>query len=208
MPKQFFVFILALILFFSLAVTAHCSGLIYSNPIFRGRIIDAETKQPIEGAVAVALYDKQMLIGGPGGPHTHVFHFRECLTDKKGDFYFPSYSSLHFISKGDGVRFIFYKPGYMADYGPAKISPTLMEKYFSVSEVGKVLEIEGGTFEQGSYVKWKGPMGIVELQQPKTREEKWKAPLVFTSSLGSKELPLLYKSIDEAEKNLKLEGIR
>lgn len=36
-------------------------------PELRGRIIDAETKEPIEGAVAVVYYYADMLIGGPGG---------------------------------------------------------------------------------------------------------------------------------------------
>ena len=36
---------------------------LYSKPEFRGRVIDAETKQPIEGAVVVVLYEKWQFAG-------------------------------------------------------------------------------------------------------------------------------------------------
>ena len=42
---------------FSLLTSAY-SWPIYSKPEFRGRVIDAETKQPIEGAVVVVLYEE------------------------------------------------------------------------------------------------------------------------------------------------------
>ena len=204
MNKYFSALIIACLLIISLAQTSQAEWPLYSKPEFRGRIIDSETKEPIEGAVAVALYDKEMLIGGPGGPNSYVYHAKECLTDIKGEFHFPSYFSLHLISKGDGVRFIFYKPGYMADYGPTKIKPILMEKYFSSGKVGEEMEIEGGTFEQGSYVKWKGPMGIVELK--KVSPEKAMAPGGIPSDYGARELPLLYKAINLDRRSRGLEG--
>ncbi len=205
MPRYFSAIIATFVILLSLVQTSQAGWPIFSRPEFRGRIIDAETRQPIEGAVAVVYYSADMLIGGPGGPNSYVFHAKECLTDKKGEFCFPSYSSFHIISQGIGVRFIFYKPGYMANYGPAYVNPFIMEDYFSADEAGKVGEIH---VKQGTPASYKGPLGIVELKKAKTREEKWKAPLVSTSSLESKDLPLLYKAIDEAEKNLKAEGIQ
>jgi hypothetical protein len=202
------IIIITISVIFLLNCASVFAGPLYSKPEFRGRIINAETKEPIEGAVAVVLYDKWPIISGPGGPNSYIFHAKETLTDSKGDFYIPSFSSLTLSSLDAGIRFIFYKPGYMADYGPTNIKPILMESYFSAGKVGEELEIEGGTFEQGSYVKWKGQLGILELKKAKTREEKWKAPMVFTSSLRANDLPLLYKAIDAAEKDLKKEGIR
>ena len=66
---------------------------LYSKPEFRGRVIDAETKQPIEGAVVVVLY-KKWEFGGPGGGNTLPFDAKETLTDKNGEFYFPSYRTV------------------------------------------------------------------------------------------------------------------
>ncbi len=199
MPRYLSAIIAALILIISLAQTSQADWPLYSTPEFRGRIIDVETKEPIEGAVAVALYDKEMLIGGPGGPNSYVYHAKESLTDKKGEFYFPSYFSLHIISKGDGVRFIFYKPSYMADYGPIKIKPILMEKYFSAGKVGEELEIEEGSFKDSSYVKWKGPVGIVELK-------KGERDPSMPSNYRSTELPLLFKALNEDRRNRGYKG--
>jgi hypothetical protein len=180
----------------------YAGGPLYSKPEFKGRIIDAETKQPIEGAVAVVLYDKRPLIGGLGslgGVSSYVFHAKETLTDSKGEFRLPAYSSVLLFTEDTGVRFIFYKPGYMAGYGPTKISPTLIELYFSAGKVGEELEIEGGTFEQGSYTKWKGPLGIVEL---KKGERDPSTP----SQYRSEELPLLFKALNEDRRNRGYKG--
>jgi hypothetical protein len=198
-----------LVTLFLLNVASVYADVLYSKPEFRGKVIDAETKQPIEGAVVVVLYYKMHLIGAPGGPSVLIMAAKETLTNNNGEFFLPSYSTLMLISKEIPIRFIFYKPEYISIKGAGLENAGIsFEKYFSTGKVGEILEIEEGTFEQGSYVKWKGPMGIVELKKAKTREEKWKAPMVFTSSLGSNDLPLLYKAINEAEKNLKMEGIR
>ena len=187
MNKYFSALIIACLLIISLAQTCQAEWPLYSKPEYRGRIIDAETKQPIEGAVAVVLYYKENLIGGPGGPNSDVFKAREVLTDAKGDFYFPSHSSLHIITKGDMVRFIFYKPGYMASNGPMNIDSFLWEQYFSADEVGKVEEIY---VKRGRPASYKGPMGIVELKKGESYPST-------PSDYRSTQLPLLFKAINE-----------
>jgi hypothetical protein len=196
MTKSLFIIIVAAILVILLSHPSQAGWPLYSVPEFRGRVIDAETKEPIEGAVAVVLYDKQMLIGGPGGPNSYVYHARECLTDNKGEFYIPSYFSVHVISKGDGVRFIFYKPGYMANYGPLHVAPPLMEDYFSADEAGKEGELH---VKQGKPASYKGPMGIVEL---KRGEKDPSTPTDYRSD----KLPLLFKAMNEDRRNRGYKG--
>ena len=185
-----------------LAQTCQAEWPLYSKPEYSGRIIDAETKQPIEGAVAVVLYYKENLIGGPGGPNSYVFKAREILTDAKGEFYFPSHSSLHIITKGDIVRFIFYKPGYMASPGPMNIDSFLWEQYFSADEVGKVAEIH---VKRGRPASYKGPMGIVELKKAKTYDERRIGVPSTPTGYTSKALPLLFKAINDDRKERGLE---
>ena len=64
---------LMMIVCFSFAPSAY-SWLYYSKPEFRGRVIDAETKQPVEDAVVVVLYEKWEF-GGPGGGNTFPIAF-------------------------------------------------------------------------------------------------------------------------------------
>ncbi|OPY89113.1 MAG: hypothetical protein A4E71_00075 [Smithella sp. PtaU1.Bin162] len=200
--KKYIILIVTVAMLFS-SVLAH-SGLIYSKPEFRGRVIDAETKQPIEGAVVVILYDKWPLIGGPGGPNSYIYKAKETLTDSKGEFHFPPVKSFSLANSDAGVRFIFYKPGYMASYGPTHIKPILIESYFSSGKVGEASEIEAGKSEDRSYIKWKGILGIMELR--KVLPKKAMPPYGIPSGYGARQLPLLYEAINQDRKNRGLKG--
>ncbi len=181
--------------------------LIYSKPEFHGKVIDSETKEPIAGAVVVVLYYKRSTFSlNPGGPSSFVTKAKETLTDNQGEFFFPPYSELMWLNEDVGARFIFFKPGYQAGYGPPHISPLLTEKYFSAGEIAKEVEIEAGSFDNSSYVKWKGPMGIVELKKARTREEKLRTMPSPPANYTSKELPILIKFINSEINNLGLKG--
>ena len=86
---------------------------------FRGRVIDADTKEPIEGAVVVAAWYKAR--DTIAGESTSLKDVKECLTDKSGkwlirgskgrnDWPIP-YLSL-FIPYLREPEFIIFKPGY------------------------------------------------------------------------------------------------
>lgn len=197
MKKSIIIFLAVMIISVFFFVFSSHADFLYSKPEFRGRVIDSETKEPIEGAVVVVLYYKRPLIGSPAGVSSYVFHARETLTDSKGEFYFPSYSSVLLFTEDRGVRFIFYKPGYMAGYGTDNISFTLIESYFSAGKVGEEKEIEGGTFEQGSYIKWKGPLGIVELKRAETREDRRRTRPSIGGIDEKEELPLFFKIVED-----------
>jgi hypothetical protein len=201
MKKLIIISIVMATMGFSFTSSAYAGWPIYSKPEFRGRVMDAETKEPIEGAVVVVLYYKRPLIGGPGGPNSYIFNAKETLTDNKGVFYFPSYSSLILFTEDVGANFIFFKPGYMSSYGPTDVNVTLREKYFSTDVIGKVAEIEEGSFERGSYVNWKGPLGIMELKKAKTRDERIKTR-PSSRGLDASRLPLFFKIADEEYKHL------
>ena len=113
MPKYFRKIVVCIVITLSLCIPAHASWLIYHKPEFKGKVIDAETKEPIEGAVMVAMYGKHSLISGPGGGYSSVIKVKEVLTDKYGEFYFPSYTTIiQPNSIEDYVQFIIYKPEY------------------------------------------------------------------------------------------------
>ena len=204
----FHFFIITTIVWLSFTCTAY-AWLYYSKPEFRGRVIDAETKQPVEGAVVVVLYEKWEF-GGPGGGNTLPMDAKETLTDKNGEFYFPSYRTLIGpLSRENDVSFIIYKPGYMSVDGMGIINfPD--EKYFSIKKdmIGKegtIKYVETRYAYPETYI-WKGLMGIVELKRAKTREEKLLAIPSPPTDYTSKELPLFIKIINEAGNNLGLKG--
>ena len=62
----------------------------YHKPAFQGKVIDAETKEPIDGAVVVVIYKKYPIISGPGGGGESIMDIKETLTNAK-----ESLISLH-----------------------------------------------------------------------------------------------------------------
>lgn len=95
------------------APSCHASWLIYHQPEFKGRIVDIENDQPIEGALVISFYHTDS-INGPGGKLSKVIHAKEALTDKNGYFRISSYTTLiQPFSWSEGVTFIVFKPGYL-----------------------------------------------------------------------------------------------
>ena len=122
---------LMFIMFIPVFTSQAFAWLIYNKPEFRGKVIDAETKQPVEGAVVVVLYEKWEF-GGPGGGNTLPMDAKETMTDNMGEFYFPSYKTMIGpLSRASEVSFIIFKPGYMAVNRIDKINIP-EENYFSI----------------------------------------------------------------------------
>ncbi|MEK7846623.1 MAG: hypothetical protein AAB257_06635, partial [Nitrospinota bacterium] len=145
-------FLLALIIgcIFINGVTKSYAGgwLIYSKPEFKGKVIDAETKEPIEGAVVVAVYSKQAIRIEPESVGITI-DVKESLTDKDGDFRIPSYITIiDPFAWSKPVTFIIFKPGYGS-------FPNDYE--FQVFPVKNVNVLKS--------VKWKDPNHIESIEQ-------------------------------------------
>lgn len=116
---------------------------LYSGGPWRGRVIDADTKEPIEGAVVVAIWYREY-DGHPAGTKSFLHDVRETLTDKGGQFEIPTYKesyenmshcrekdtegagSMKLFITGPTIRepnFIIYKPPYgnFPDYDELRI---------------------------------------------------------------------------------------
>jgi len=202
MKKTYLIIGLSMFLITGFCTSCFAGWLICHKPAFRGRIIDAETKKPIEGAVVVAMYYKYPIISGPGGGSASIIHIKEALTDKKGEFHIPSYTTL----KGpnsieDDVDFIIYRPGYGSHPG-RKVYPFHYcgpELLFS-----KKLGTKGQIHRRTKTVSI--TYGIVELPPLKTRKERLK-PVPSTPTDKIKDTPLLYKAINEERKGFGLRPV-
>jgi len=178
--------------------SAH-AWLYYSKPAFCGKVIDAETKQPIEGTVVVVLYNKWEF-GGPGGGNTITMDAKETMTDKNGEFLFPSYQTIIGpLSRQDRADFIIFKPGYKSInfVEGKKISD---EKYFAIAKdmIGKEGEIKY-LDDWDTLRVFKGPLGIVELKRGE------RDPSIPTDYRSDK-LPLLFKALNIDRRNRGYEG--
>jgi hypothetical protein len=199
MKKSYLIIVLSMILTITFCTSCFAGWLIYHKPAFKGKIVDAETKKPIEGAVVVAMYKKYPIISGPGGGSASIMHIKEALTDKKGEFHISSYTTfIQPLFIEDDVDFIIYKPGYGSHPG-RKVYPFHYcgpELLFS-----KELGTKGQIHRRTKTVSI--TYGVVELPPLKTRKERLRAvPSTPTDKI--KDTPLLYKAINEEYKSFGL----
>lgn len=171
------------------ATTCEASWILYHKPEYKGRVIDIASKEPIEGAVVVAIYTKSTL-NPPAGSYTNVIHVKETLTDKDGRFHFPSYTTLiHPLAYSSQCDFLIYKPGY-GNLGKAPIedhfsgtAPALFERkaYWNKNLVFRFLV--DGTVE------------IPRLTSKEEMEKAWMNAGVWGAAIDEKEVPLLFKAV-------------
>jgi hypothetical protein len=110
---------------------ASSASIYYSDGPWSGRIIDADTKVPIEGAVVVAVWYK--VYSTPTGDSSYFFDAVEALTDKDGKFFLPKFKALNLlpiIRRIEGPNFIVYKPEYAVFPG---FGAQHFDKYFPTS---------------------------------------------------------------------------
>lgn len=141
------------------------TGCVYHKPAFQGTVLDDETKLPIEGAVVMAIYNKQTM-GLGAGANTKKINVKEALTDVNGKFRIPSYTTLlvPIVTRGGITTFIIFKPGY------ASLSGKDIEDYLS-KKTGEEEELS----LLYSSVKIRLSPGIVGLPPLTSPEERLKA---------------------------------
>ncbi len=80
---------------------------------FEGKVIDGKTKQPIEGAVVLAVYYRSTTT--IAGSNRYPFDAQETLTDKNGEFKIPSKTvQSEEVSGKPRAKITIFKPGYGA----------------------------------------------------------------------------------------------
>jgi hypothetical protein len=95
------------------ALTAGCMGhLAYYSASYRGKVVDADTKQPLLGAVVLAVWYREAALFGGHGPAVDYHDSLEVLTSEQGEFTIPKRNHFTWIGKIQEPEFIVYYPGY------------------------------------------------------------------------------------------------
>ncbi len=194
--KHFIFAVIFIIFLLSTQIAGAGSGwLIYHERSFKGRVIDADTKEPLEGAVVVAQYHSNVL--GPTGSHTTLIDVQEALTDSKGEFLIRSKTRLIYpLSVGDDTSFLVWKPGYERK--------NIWGGYFFAKEPGTI-ENRVAYTERGMELKAMR-IGIAELTKLRTKEERLRGMPSPVGDLDRKQRNLI-KAINEERRYLGLRGI-
>ncbi|TSK05052.1 MAG: hypothetical protein FPO08_16200 [Geobacter sp.] len=134
----------------------------YDGP-YEGKVIDKDTRQPIEGAVVHGTWVKS--IPGPGGASSSYYDSREVLTDKNGNFKIEGVGLLIF-SNMEEMEVNVFKAGYEQ-----------WQSYWSSPKRSKI---------SAQYVEWEGNKAIFKLRRM-TFEERKNRVVSSPSTVGSKQ---------------------
>ena len=164
--------------------------------IFHGKVIDYETREPIEGAVVVAYWDEGRAT--LAGQSTRLKDVKETLTDKNGEWSIsgpegrlndpnPIFSFLTGIHYTQEPQFIIFKPGYCS-----------WPEGFAIDACKDKIRQSGiGTWVEG---------GNIELPKLTDREDRIKAQSIsIPAGEGAlQKLGELIRLINEERRNLGL----
>jgi hypothetical protein len=106
--------VIVLVVYF-VAAWSGIVGLPGADGPYKGKIVDAETGEPIAGAAVLAVWRKQA--PGIGHPREGIFDAKEAVTDENGDFFIPGTSGLAVGWRIQEPIFAIFKPGYEALVG-------------------------------------------------------------------------------------------
>jgi len=196
MARIFFLTVVIMMLWNASALASSAS-LYYSDGPWMGKVIDAETKEPIEGAVVLAVWQK--VYASPTGRHHYFFDAIELLTDKNGAFIISKFNAVNFlpiIRHIEGPDFTIFKPRYT----PFGDSYDYFHKYFPNSPLKVNRNTLSELFKKGV---------SVELLRLKTREERLRS-LSDAHPLGGvpdNKMPILLDFINLERKELGLDHI-
>ena len=96
---------------FATVVISGCGGhLVYPSGPFRGRVVDADTGQPLVGAAVVAAWflEQPLAVHGTATAYDVV----EILTDDNGEFVVPHQTHVTLVGSVNEPRITIYTPGY------------------------------------------------------------------------------------------------
>lgn len=130
------IMIIALLNILSLSVFSGCAVATRIDGPYRGRIIDADTREPIEGVVVLGVWYKEY--AGAGGAIHKFYDARETVTNNNGEFSIPG-MGLMIISNVIPARFSIFKAGYyFNDYTSGK----------TLSKGNAIIQLKKLTMEQ------------------------------------------------------------
>lgn len=105
-------FVLSVFIFYLLVLSGCAPAMIDKS--FKGKVINGETKEPIEGAVALAIWTTWMMT--PAGETTDYFDIYETETDINGEFHIPG-KGTRVATNLNPMQITVLKAGYMESKG-------------------------------------------------------------------------------------------
>ncbi len=101
--------LLIAIVFVILPLQTGCLYAVRYDGTYRGRVVDQETREPIEGVVVLGTWSVYHF--SPAGGYGTYYDAREAVTNKNGEFVIPG-EGLRILSSLEPMSFTIFKAGY------------------------------------------------------------------------------------------------
>jgi len=171
------IILLAFINFLGVIIFIGCASAVRYDGPYEGRVIDADTGQPIEGVVVLGVWNKEYPT--PGGAVHEFYDARETVTDKNGEFSIPG-MGLEILSNVTPMDVLIFKTGY---------------RYLESTWRGLKVDIL-----LSKKIKWEGNKAIIPLKKLTMEERKKQGTPSFPSeAYKEKKMPLFIKEINKEE---------
>jgi hypothetical protein len=169
-----------------LVVTAGCVCIVCYEGDYLGRVIDAETREPLEGVVVLGVW--YSIAPGPHGSQNY-HDARETVTDAKGEFRIEG-MGLKVLSMLDEMSVLVFKAGY-EDIGSGPWSSFKEDIVFrrKISWEGKraIIPLRKMTEEEMRKAMPPGLVsGVPDEKMPRLVEEERKHAFMLARSRGRK----------------------
>jgi hypothetical protein len=151
-----------------------CVSLVYYDGTYHGRVIDAQTREPIEGAVVLGVWSKGYM--GAGGIAHEYYDARETVTDAQGEFTIEGMGP-RMVTHLQKMDVVIFKAGY--------------------EHVGRV---SWDALKMRDHIKWENSKAIIPLEQWSKEQRRRRFDASVTSVPNEKQKLLL----EEIEKDKKL----
>ncbi len=129
--------------FLLLLATSGCGHLVYVSSEYQGRVVDAETKTPLPGAVVVAVWYWEVPVT-PHGPTMDYHDALETVTNEEGRFVVPSKVHVTLLGRIPAPDLVVFHPGYSVFHSSPlfpQLEAAYAERRFSIEvENQKTLE--------------------------------------------------------------------
>ncbi|MFZ3136137.1 MAG: carboxypeptidase-like regulatory domain-containing protein [Thermodesulfovibrionales bacterium] len=171
MRKILLIFILT-----SLVMSAtSCYGfaVIRKDGPYEGRVIDADTGEPIEGVVVLGKWSTEIIT--PGGATHNFYDAQETVTDKNGEFSIEGLG-LKILSNVIPMDVLIFKAGYEYESG----SWSSLKKY-------------------AKKIKWEGNKAIIPLRKLTMEERRKRRPPIPPTEAPLKKIRLMLEEINKNE---------
>jgi hypothetical protein len=171
---------------------------------YRGRVIDADTREPIEGVVVLGVWDREY--PGAGGAVHQYYDAMETVTDKNGDFEIKGLGLL-VMSNIIPMDVLIFKAGY-EHIGRGSWKGIKRRGWKGDEESYdpvKNIKVHREVYDPKIKVKWEGDKAIIPLKKLTMEERRKNIPPPPPSEAPKEKVILMLKEMD---KDLREQGMK